>query len=76
MQDDNEVWISDALPIIPGNGLVVYELGPEVKEPDYAPLVEWLRGSEGYARLPHQKIQCAEPPCVCGLTDALKAAGL
>ena len=56
----------------------IYELGPEVKEPDYGPLVEWVK-----ERTPdHRSGACGTRPsevyrdCYCGLTDALKAAGL
>jgi len=52
----------------------IYEIGPEVKEPDYGPLVAW-------AKERHTPATCAGTPtdvfpCTCGLTDALKAAGI
>ena len=58
----------------------VYELGPEVKDPDYEPLLKWHRFYAGYLHRP----ECARygstsfpaSSCTCGLSDALKAAGL
>lgn len=46
---------------------------PEVKEPDYTLLLEWVR-EHGVSH----KSPCYSPGamCVCGLTGALKAAGL
>ena len=53
-----------------------FELGPEVKSPDYGPLLEW---HVKYGDAGHHKacsLPIGIPRCTCGLTDALKAAGL
>ena len=50
----------------------IHELSPEVKEPDYGPLIEWARtqGHQGDCRhLCHDRYCCN-----CGFADALKAA--
>ncbi len=54
----------------PGDGFKVFPLGPEVKEPDYGPLVEWVSVAPhgNGCRWQHNS------RCDCGLTDALKAA--
>ena len=59
----------------------VYELGDEVKEPRYGPLVEWAttRFTVQHPLLCDGRKQTKDGeryPCTCGLTDALKAAGL
>ena len=56
-----------------GQGNAIYELGPEVVDPNYEPLAEWARvnGQHG--------TRCGLPGdrcCHCGLTEALKAAGI
>ncbi len=47
-----------------GNQRHVHKLGPEVKEPDYGPLVEWVK----------ENAICSCDANPCNLTDALKAA--
>ena len=55
-------------------------LQPLAKEPDYGPLVEWVREKAKHVDfcqsywIPREGE--AEHPCSCGLTEALKAAGL
>ena len=59
----------------------VFTLGPEVKEPDYGPLAEWLSDDVRLHRS-HCKAFSTRPvariseSCTCGLSPALKAAGL
>lgn len=57
----------------------VYELGPEVKEPDVAPLITWLKAHpRGTVALRRAGCPDAEHFAECGLnlTDALRAAGV
>ena len=60
----------------------VYELGPEVREPDYGPLVEWMKEHPHDVQQLHSS-KCSvfhghqRPPqgdCDCGLGDTLKMA--
>ena len=55
-----------------GDEYTVYELGPEVKEPDYTLLVWWVSVAPhgNGCRWQH------DSRCDCGLTDALRAAGI
>lgn len=53
-----------------------YELGPEVKEPDYGPLVKWHRTHTYVAHTGDCPALVDGAGCECGLTDALKAAGI
>ena len=57
----------------------IYEIGLEVKEPDYGPLVEWLRAAHEAEKtylLHRPECECGikSDDCICGFTDALKAA--
>ena len=55
----------------------IYELGPEVKEPDYGPLVAYIRAWK--ARFHHVDCHYYRSPvhdCDCEFGDALKAAGI
>lgn len=63
--DGSETWICEELPA-QGYGYTVYELGPEVVEPDYGPLVEWVKKHEPWLRAWRR-----DDP---SLADALKAA--
>lgn len=61
-----------------GMAPVVYEVGPEVKEPDYGPLVEWASGGGRGIHRPdcNRYNPNSDRACTCGLADALKAAGI
>ncbi|KKN54888.1 hypothetical protein LCGC14_0587810 [marine sediment metagenome] len=63
----------------------VYELGREVKEPDYGPLVAWHRRQSTAKEIRFQHhgfdpsgsgclVNADGTGCTCGLADALKAA--
>lgn len=63
--------------------VTAYELGPEVKDPDYGPLVKYIKGYghgtcavKHYAKCDHINPSGAILECDCGQADALKAAGL
>ena len=71
--EDYFTSVEQAQEAVTCDGECIFELGPEVKEPDYTKLVEWVKKYE----LEHQGRLCGiEGPavCPCGLADALKDA--
>lgn len=65
----------------PPKPVSIYELGPEVTEPDPTALVEWVQ--ERVLRTPALHLSVCEwwtvngnGDCTCGLTPALKKAGI
>ena len=54
----------------------VYELGPEVKEPDYSKLIDWILGTTLDHLLVCALVQAEGDECTCGLSEALLLAGV